>query len=75
MTSGHNFPTNSRTPYPWNYLMLQQIAAVEGASVPLEDKMEAVRCILASMTDEQDGLNLGNHQEEPSPQGPPTTSS
>ena len=55
--------------------MLQQIAAVEGASVPLEDKMEAVRCILASMTDEQDGLNLGNHQEEPSPQGPPTTSS
>ena len=75
MTSGHNFPTNIRTPYPipWNYLMWQEVAAFEGASVPLEDKMEAVRCILASMTDEQD--DFSNHQEEPSPQGPPTTSS
>ena len=91
MTSGLNYSTNLQPPYslpkqgftavqdPSDYLMFQQVAAFECASVPLEDKMEAVHRILASMTGDQnqDGLNIGNYdyQEGVSPQGPPATSS
>jgi len=69
--------------------MMTQVAAAACASMPLENKKEAVRRILASMTvtdnqylggasdyPDQDVLNLGHdYQEEASPQGPPTTSS
>ena len=61
MPSGLNYSTNLQPPYslpkqgftavqdPSDYLMFQQVAAFECASVSLEDKMEAVHRILASM--------------------------